>query len=81
MTKLNSDVKNMTFEAALGELEEIVRKLESGQAPLEESITTYERGVSLKQYCESKLQDARMKIEQISLNPDGQAQTAEFQEK
>ncbi len=61
----------MSFENALSELEEIVRSLESGKAPLEESITAYERGMALKQHCEKKLQEARLKIEKITLGPDG----------
>jgi exodeoxyribonuclease VII small subunit len=61
------DIKAMTFEAALKELEGIVGKLESGQAPLAESIAIYERGEALKAHCEALLKAAEMRIEKITL--------------
>ncbi len=64
-------VEKMSFEEALTELEEIVRDLESGKAPLDQSISAYERGTALKKHCESKLRDAQLKIEQINLDQDG----------
>lgn len=71
-------IENVSFEKALAELEEIVRALESGKAPLEESIASYERGIALKNHCEKKLQEARLKIEKISLSPDGSPKTEPF---
>jgi len=68
----------LSFEKALGELEEIVRALESGKASLEESIEQYERGVALKSHCEKKLAEARLKIEKITLSPDGKVKTEAF---
>jgi exodeoxyribonuclease VII small subunit len=68
--------ENMSFEEALGELEAIVRALESGQAPLEESISKYERGIALKNHCEKKLREAQEKIEKITLSSDGKPSTA-----
>jgi exodeoxyribonuclease VII small subunit len=68
----NADVKAMSFEAALAELEQIVGKLESGQAPLAESIVIYERGEALKSHCESLLKQAEARIEKITLR-GGQA--------
>jgi exodeoxyribonuclease VII small subunit len=64
-------VETLSFEEALGELETIVRRLESGEAPLEDSIGAYERGTKLKQHCESKLRDAQAKIEKISVSENG----------
>lgn len=61
------DIKAMSFEAALVELETIVKKLESGQAPLAESIAIYERGEALKGHCEALLKAAEMRIEKITL--------------
>ena len=61
------DIKTMSFEAALRELETIVGKLESGQAPLAESIAIYERGEALKRHCEALLKQAEMRIEKITL--------------
>ncbi len=66
------DIKQMSFEAALRELETIVGKLESGQAPLAESIAIYERGEALKTHCEALLKAAEMRIEKITLR-NGQA--------
>jgi len=65
------DIAKLSFEEALGQLEQIVRDLETGQAPLEQSITAYERGVALKKHCEKKLKDAQAKIEKITVNEDG----------
>lgn len=62
-----------TFEAALRELEDIVRKLESGELSLDDSIRLYERGQVLKAQCEARLADARMRIEQIQQNAAGEA--------
>lgn len=67
-----SDVKSMTFEAALAELEQIVQKLEGGRAPLAESIEIYERGEALKGHCEALLKAAVARIEKITLGADGQ---------
>ena len=69
--EIPADIRRMTFEGALEELEEIVRKLEGGEVGLEESISTYTRGILLKRYCEAKLADAREKIEKITLAADG----------
>lgn len=69
---LADDIKLMSFEAALRELEGIVGKLESGQAPLAESIAIYERGEALKAHCEALLKQAEMRIEKITLR-NGQA--------
>ncbi len=71
-------IEKLSFEEALSELEGIVRALESGKAPLDESISAYERGISLKNHCEKKLTDARLKIEKISLTPDGSVKTQAF---
>ncbi len=58
-------IQDMSFETALEELETIVRSLETGQAPLEQSISSYERGVALKKHCETKLREAREKVEKL----------------
>lgn len=64
-------VEEMTFEAALEELEGIVNRLESGRVDLEESIGIYERGEKLKARCEALLKQAEARIEKITLKPDG----------
>ena len=68
-------IQDLSFEQALGELETIVRKLESGQAPLDDSIGAYEHGMALKNHCESKLAEAKAKVEKITLSPDGTPST------
>ena len=69
-----ADIETMSFEAALAELEGIVRSLEQGQAPLDESIELYQRGDQLKRHCEARLKVAQARIEKIALGPDGQPQ-------
>jgi len=59
------DVNNLSFEAALKQLEEIVTKLERGDVPLEESIAIYERGEALKKHCEALLARAEERVEKI----------------
>ena len=68
-------INSMTFEESLTELESIVRGLESGKAPLEESISAYERGMELKKHCEKKLRDAQAKIDKIIVHEDGTVST------
>ena len=81
MTKASSDTISLSFEAALAELEKIVRDLETGKAGLEDSIKLYERGVALRQHCEAKLKDAQLRVEKISLNAKGDVQTEKFETK
>jgi exodeoxyribonuclease VII small subunit len=71
------DVSRLSFEQALAELEAIVAELESGQAPLEQSIERYERGARLKAHCEARLEAARLRVERIVVGQDGQASRAE----
>lgn len=65
------DLAKLSFEAALAELETIVRKLETGEASLEDSIRLYEEGVTLQRHCEEKLADAQARIEEIRGSADG----------
>ena len=64
-------ITELSFEAALKRLEEIVRKLESGEAPLDESIDLYAEGDRLKQQCEARLLSAQARIDKIQLGRDG----------
>ncbi len=61
----------LNFEDALKALENIVHTLESGEAPLDESIALYERGHQLRALCQARLDAAKVRIEQISIGPDG----------
>jgi exodeoxyribonuclease VII small subunit len=67
-TKAKTDlppVAELSFEAALKELEQIVSRLEQGEVDLEESIAWYERGQALKAHCEQKLKAAESRLEKI----------------
>lgn len=81
MAKAPNDIAALSFEKALAELEEIVSKLESGQAALEESIALYERGAALKAHCEKTLKSAQEKIEKIVVGSEGKpkAEKASFE--
>ena len=73
-----SDIKTLSFEDALSELEAIVVRLERGDAPLEESIDVYERGAKLKKHCEGKLKSAQLKVDKIVLGSDGTVSAEPF---
>jgi exodeoxyribonuclease VII small subunit len=66
-----ADIVAMSFEEALAELEQIVRRLEGGQVKLDEAIFSYERGAQLKQHCERKLNEAQQRVDRIVIGPDG----------
>jgi exodeoxyribonuclease VII small subunit len=68
-------VAEMSFEAALAELETVVARLESGEVPLEESITLYGRGAALRAHCEEKLKAAEARVLEITQGPDGTVRT------
>lgn len=70
-SKNKMDIKAMSFEIALKELEDLTRRLESGEASLEDSIILYERGALLKAHCEEKLKSAQMRVDQIVTSTDG----------
>ena len=65
------DIAAMNFEDALAELEQIVRRLEGGQAKLDEAIMSYERGAHLKRHCERKLNEAQQRVDRIVIGPEG----------
>jgi exodeoxyribonuclease VII small subunit len=71
-----ADIAAMSFEAALQELETIVRQLEEGKGALDDAITAYERGALLKRHCETKLSEAQAKVDKIVLAPDGTVSAA-----
>jgi exodeoxyribonuclease VII small subunit len=68
---LPADIAAMSFEDALAELEQIVRRLEAGQVKLDEAILSYERGAQLKRHCERKLNEAQQRVDRIAIGPDG----------
>ena len=66
-----AEVVSLSFEAALGELEGIVSRLEQGEVDLEDSIALYERGQALKSHCEAKLKAAEGRLEKLVLGTSG----------
>lgn len=71
MSEQPETIAQLSFEAALKRLEEIVRTLEGGEASLDASIELYEEGERLKQQCEARLQAAQARIEKIQFGRDG----------
>ena len=63
----SKSIEKMSFEQALAELEEIVRKIDTGQENLADTVESFERGVLLKKHCESMLKAAKLKIEKITV--------------
>lgn len=77
---MTDNISELSFETALQELETLVRKLEEGKVNLEDSIASYERGTALKQHCEEKLREARMRVEKIMVGTsDGTHTTQPFE--
>jgi exodeoxyribonuclease VII small subunit len=75
--KAHTDIKEMTFERALKELESIVGRLERGDVELEESIAIYERGEVLRDHCDRLLKQAEAKVEKLNFGPDGRPKGTE----
>ena len=79
-TIVEKPINVLSFEDALGELEAIVEQLEGGSVSLDKAIDAYARGMSLKQHCQARLEEARLKVEQIKLPENkGPATTQAFQ--
>ncbi|MEZ5924986.1 MAG: exodeoxyribonuclease VII small subunit [Hyphomicrobiaceae bacterium] len=70
-TAKNQDIKDLSFEQALKELEGIVSRLERGDVALEESINIYERGEALRAHCDRVLKQAEARIEKLTFNAEG----------
>ena len=72
-----ADIKKLSFEKAIEELESIVKRLEEGKVPLEESVAIYERGEVLKRRCEELLRQAEARVEKITLDTSGKPKGTE----
>ena len=70
--------KEPAFEQALARLEEIVRKLDSGDAPLDESLSLFEEGVKLVKFCSDKLDRAEQTVKILVRGEDGKVAEADF---
>ena len=71
MEQVRETGKEMTFETAIARLEEIVRALESGNAPLDQSLAMFEEGVALVKLCNARLDLAEQKVKMLTMTPDG----------
>ena len=71
MVETAENIAGMSFEDALRGLEDVVKRLESGDVPLDESLTLYERGEALRKHCQARLDAAQARIEKIVAGPDG----------
>ena len=69
------DIATLSFEEALQELEQIVKRLEGGTGKLDDAIQSYERGTLLKRHCEAKLREAQARVDKIVIAPDGSVTT------
>jgi exodeoxyribonuclease VII small subunit len=67
----NADINKLPFERAIEELETIVKRLEEGKVPLEESVAIYERGEALKKRCQELLDQAEARVQKITLDASG----------
>jgi exodeoxyribonuclease VII small subunit len=76
-SKQHADIKEMSFERALKELESIVSRLERGDVELEESISIYERGEALRDHCDRLLKQAEAKVEKLTFSSDGEPKGTE----
>ncbi len=65
---MSEDLKNLSFEEALLELETVVRQLETGKVKLDDAVKAYEKGVQLKNLCEEKLKNAKSKIDLLVID-------------
>ena len=74
-----SDIKELSFEKALGQLEDIIRKLEQGGLDLDEAIEQFSQGDKLRKHCTKKLQSAKLKVQKIiAVNEDGSTESEKF---
>ncbi len=73
MSETDPDIAALSFEDALRALEDIVRKLESGEVPLDATMDLYERGEKLRKHCQARLDAAQLRIEKIVAGVEGQA--------
>lgn len=75
---MSEPVDTLSFEEALAQLEDTVRRLESADVPLEEALSLFERGVALSRACGRRLDVAELRVQQLTVNKDGEASLAPF---
>lgn len=72
--------ENQTFEASMTRLEQIVRAMERGDVPLEESLKLFQEGTELVRNCQKLLDDAQLQIKKVMTAPDGSPVEEDFQD-
>ena len=68
---MGKSLSKLSFEDAMKRLEEIINNLESGSVKLEDAIELYTEGIKLQEYCENKLNNAKLKVEKVIKNTEG----------
>ena len=76
-----SEIQGKTFESQLAALEKVVRELERGDLPLEESLKMFEEGVRLSRECQERLNQAERRIEVILRDGEGRPVVTAYEEK
>ena len=76
---MTKSIEKMSFEEALAELEEIVNKIDTGQESLAEAVSSFERGVALKNHCKKMLKEAKLKIEKITITAENKIEFTEVE--
>ncbi|MXO85194.1 exodeoxyribonuclease VII small subunit [Altererythrobacter aurantiacus] len=71
MNDVTTEISNLSFEDALKQLEGVVRQLENGDVPLDDSIDLYERGEALRKHCQARLDAAQARIQRIVTDDQG----------
>jgi exodeoxyribonuclease VII small subunit len=73
----HTDIREMSYERAIQELESIVERLERGAVELEESIAIFERGMALREHCDRLLKQAEARVEKLTVGSNGTPTGAE----
>ena len=69
---------NMSFEQSMQRLEQIVRLLEKGDAPLEDAMKLFTEGTALAARCQTMLEEAEKQVVKLAKGPDGEPVESEF---
>ena len=72
--------QSITFEQSMARLEEIVRRMEHGEVPLDEALRLFEEGTGLVASCTKLLDEAELKVVQMSKGADGSAEERDFED-
>jgi exodeoxyribonuclease VII small subunit len=76
---MTKSIEKMSFEEALAELEEIVNKIDTGQESLADAVSSFEKGVALKNHCEKMLKETKFKIEKITITAENKIEFTEVE--